>query len=238
MTSSELIPEAVLNRKAVVYVRQSTQSQVMTNLEGQRRQYDLVELARQRGFVDVEIIDDDLGRSASGTVARPGFDRLVAWRHITSLMSRARLCGGDGVTTARAGRARIPPPHNISCLSCGRGIPLRRHAGGAQCSSSIFRIGGCSSASAVARSAPRWNASPVTSRHSATSEHPLRFIWTGSRGLAGSLLNIAVLGRSAKVLSTDISAPSPPTRLGLERCQHFNTRGEWRPNDSLLPHPV
>ena len=79
MTSSELIPEAVLNRKAVVYVRQSTQSQVMTNLESQRRQYDLVELARQRGFVDVEIIDDDLGRSASGTVARPGFDRLVAW---------------------------------------------------------------------------------------------------------------------------------------------------------------
>ena len=55
MTSSELIPATVLNRKAVVYVRQSTQSQVMTNLESQRRQYDLVEVARQRGFVDVEI---------------------------------------------------------------------------------------------------------------------------------------------------------------------------------------
>ena len=79
MTSSEPIPAAVLNRKAVVYVRQSTQSQVMTNLESQRRQYNLVEVARERGFVDVEIIDDDLGRSASGTVARPGFDRLVAW---------------------------------------------------------------------------------------------------------------------------------------------------------------
>src|SRR5712671_2999761 len=79
MTSSELIPAAVLKRKAVVYVRQSTQSQVMTNLEGQRRQYDLVDVARQRGFIDVEIIDDDLGRSASGTVACPGFDRLVAW---------------------------------------------------------------------------------------------------------------------------------------------------------------
>ena len=79
MTSSELIPDAVLNRKAVVYVRQSTPLQVMTNLESQRRQYDLVEVARQRGFVDVEIIDDDLGRSASGMVARPGFDRLVAW---------------------------------------------------------------------------------------------------------------------------------------------------------------
>ncbi len=79
MTSAELIPAVILKRKAVVYVRQSTQSQVMTNLESKRRQYDLVDVARQRGFVDVEIIDDDLGRSASGTVARPGFDRLVAW---------------------------------------------------------------------------------------------------------------------------------------------------------------
>ena len=71
MTSTEVIPAVVLKRKAVVYVRQSTQSQVMTNLESKRRQYDLVDVARQRGFVDVEIIDDDLGRSASGTVARP-----------------------------------------------------------------------------------------------------------------------------------------------------------------------
>src|SRR5436853_3276063 len=79
MTSTVLIPATLLKRKAVVYVRQSTQSQVMTNLESQRRQYDLVDVARQRGFVDIEVIDDDLGRSASGTVARPGFDRLVAW---------------------------------------------------------------------------------------------------------------------------------------------------------------
>ena len=79
MTSSELIPPAILQRKAVVYVRQSSQSQVQTNLESKRRQYDLVEIARQRGFADVDVIDDDLGRSASGTVARPGFDRLVAW---------------------------------------------------------------------------------------------------------------------------------------------------------------
>ena len=79
MTSAELLPPAILKRTAVVYVRQSTQSQVMTNLESRRRQYDLVDVARQRGFVDVEVIDDDLGRSASGTVARPGFERLVAW---------------------------------------------------------------------------------------------------------------------------------------------------------------
>ena len=33
MTSAELLPAAVLNRKAVVYIRQSTQAQVQTNLE-------------------------------------------------------------------------------------------------------------------------------------------------------------------------------------------------------------
>src|SRR5215470_13316895 len=103
MTSSELLPATVLNRKAIVYVRQSTQSQVMTNLESQRRQYDLVEVARQRGFVDVEIIDDDLGRSASGTVARPGFDRLVAW--LCAGKVGAVLCF-DASRLARNGRDR------------------------------------------------------------------------------------------------------------------------------------
>jgi len=84
MTSADLLPAAVLKRKAVVYVRQSTQAQVQSNLESQRRQYELVEVARRRGFRDVEVIDDDLGRSASGMVARPGFERLVAW-----------LCAGE-----------------------------------------------------------------------------------------------------------------------------------------------
>ena len=50
MTSADLLPAAVLKRKAVVYVRQSTQTQVQTNLESQRRQYELVEVARHRGF--------------------------------------------------------------------------------------------------------------------------------------------------------------------------------------------
>src|SRR6188508_1684099 len=78
MPDTDQIPEALLKRKAVVYVRQSTQSQVMANLESQRRQYDLVDVARRRGFTNVEVIDDDLGRTASGAVERPGFDRLVA----------------------------------------------------------------------------------------------------------------------------------------------------------------
>src|ERR1700728_5053944 len=78
MTSADLFPATVLKRKAIVYVRQSTQTQVQTNLESQRRQYDLVEVARRHGFGSVEVIDDDLGRSASGSVARPGFERVVA----------------------------------------------------------------------------------------------------------------------------------------------------------------
>ena len=84
MTNTDVLPAAVLKRKAVVYVRQSTQAQVQTNLESQRRQYELVDEARRRGFRDIEVIDDDLGRSASGMVARPGFERLVAW-----------LCAGE-----------------------------------------------------------------------------------------------------------------------------------------------
>lgn len=78
MTAHEALPASVLQRKAIVYVRQSTPQQVQSNLESQRRQYELVDVAKRRGFTNVEVIDDDLGRSASGTVERPGFDRLVA----------------------------------------------------------------------------------------------------------------------------------------------------------------
>ena len=78
MTGGDALPPAILQRKAVVYVRQSTQAQVETNLEGRRRQYELVDVARRRGFRTVEVIDDDLGRSAGGMVRRPGFERLVA----------------------------------------------------------------------------------------------------------------------------------------------------------------
>jgi hypothetical protein len=46
MTLREL-PKEVLERGAVVYVRQSTGAQVQENLESQRRQYGLVDLARQ-----------------------------------------------------------------------------------------------------------------------------------------------------------------------------------------------
>src|SRR5690242_13095813 len=67
-----------LARGAVVYVRQSTTTQVQGNLESQRRQYALADAARAAGFASVTVIDDDLGRSGSGLAARPGFQRLVA----------------------------------------------------------------------------------------------------------------------------------------------------------------
>ena len=73
-----------LARAAIVYVRQSTVAQVVGNLESQRRQYDLAGAARATGFASVKVIDDDLGRSGSGTVQRPGFERLVAM-----------VCSGD-----------------------------------------------------------------------------------------------------------------------------------------------
>jgi DNA invertase Pin-like site-specific DNA recombinase len=66
-----------LTRAAVVYVRQSTLGQVEHHTESKRRQYSLVDTAAQLGFASVETIDDDLGRSGSGLVERPGFQKLV-----------------------------------------------------------------------------------------------------------------------------------------------------------------
>ena len=73
---NKILPEH-LARSAFVYVRQSTAYQVANNLESQRRQYGLVERARQLGWDDVQVVDDDLGKSGGGTT-RPGFEKLLA----------------------------------------------------------------------------------------------------------------------------------------------------------------
>ena len=59
-----------------VYIRQSTLDQVHRNHESRRRQYGLAERARQLGWGDVVVIDDDLAISGDG-VKRPGFERLL-----------------------------------------------------------------------------------------------------------------------------------------------------------------
>lgn len=78
MNANEKVTADHLKRRAIVYVRQSSPIQVANNLESQRRQYALADHARQLGFQQVEVIDEDLGRSGSGQVDRPGFARLVA----------------------------------------------------------------------------------------------------------------------------------------------------------------
>lgn len=70
---------ARLARKAVVYLRQSSPGQVHHNLESQRLQYALADRARALGWREVDVIDTDLGWSASvGAPPRAGFDRLLA----------------------------------------------------------------------------------------------------------------------------------------------------------------
>ena len=48
---SKIAPEH-LNRQAFVYVRQSTQDQVLHNHESRRRQYGLADRARQLGWAE------------------------------------------------------------------------------------------------------------------------------------------------------------------------------------------
>ena len=73
------ITETHLSRKAVVYLRQSSPGQVRRNKESQRLQYALKDKAREWGWEQPEIIDCDLGASASvGAAKRPGFERLTS----------------------------------------------------------------------------------------------------------------------------------------------------------------
>ncbi|MEV6028815.1 recombinase family protein [Streptomyces sp. NPDC052036] len=65
---------------AIVYVRQSTRQQVRDHGESTRLQYALVDRAVALGWqaCRVLVIDDDLGRSGTSALARPGFQRLVS----------------------------------------------------------------------------------------------------------------------------------------------------------------
>lgn len=74
------ITSSHLSRQAVVYLRQSSAAQVEHNRESTERQYALVGKARDLGWPDdrIIVIDEDLGLSGSGSVARSGFARLTA----------------------------------------------------------------------------------------------------------------------------------------------------------------
>ena len=78
--TSELVTARHLGRKAVVYIRQSTPQQVLSNQESLRLQYALRQRARELGWceADIEIIDSDLGRSGATATQREGFKDLIA----------------------------------------------------------------------------------------------------------------------------------------------------------------
>lgn len=77
---SELIDDRHLARRAVVYIRQSTPHQVLSNQESLRLQYDLRRRAFDLGWreEDVEVIDTDLGLSGAAAAHREGFKDLIA----------------------------------------------------------------------------------------------------------------------------------------------------------------
>ncbi len=79
MSTSELITSLHRQRKAVIYIRQSTPHQVLTNQESTRLQYALQQRAQSLGWraQDIEIIDADLGLTAAWARHRNGFQDLV-----------------------------------------------------------------------------------------------------------------------------------------------------------------
>ena len=106
-----------LDRRAVIYLRQSSDKQVRENRESQRLQYGLRDRAVALGWTQVEVIDIDLGRSASlGAAQRDGFDRLVG--------PVAR--GEVGIVMNR--EVSSPDPHGQRLVPLDGGLPGVRYA--------------------------------------------------------------------------------------------------------------
>ena len=80
MNERSKITASHLSRQAIVYLRQSSPAQVEHNRESTERQYALARKACELGWPKdrVVIIDEDLGLSGSGLVARSGFAHLTA----------------------------------------------------------------------------------------------------------------------------------------------------------------
>jgi DNA invertase Pin-like site-specific DNA recombinase len=80
MSRSELVSPHHIERKALIYIRQSTPHQVLSNQESLRLQYALQQRALDLGWrgEDIEIIDTDLGMTGASASHRVGFQGLVA----------------------------------------------------------------------------------------------------------------------------------------------------------------
>lgn len=75
---SDKIQSQHLQRKAILYVRQSSSFQVQHNEESRKLQYAMQQCLRSLGWQQIDVIDEDLGRSAAGGVVGSGFERMVA----------------------------------------------------------------------------------------------------------------------------------------------------------------
>jgi DNA invertase Pin-like site-specific DNA recombinase len=80
MPTSELITPQHLRRKALIYIRQSSPQQVLSNQESLRMQYALQQRAQELGWptAAIEIIDSDLGTTAASAAHRQGFKDALA----------------------------------------------------------------------------------------------------------------------------------------------------------------
>src|SRR5437879_7370121 len=75
---SDKIKPHHLGRKAILYVRQSSTHHVMHNQGSRLLQYAMRDRLCALGWWEIEVVDDDLGRSAAGSAIRAGFERMVA----------------------------------------------------------------------------------------------------------------------------------------------------------------
>ena len=71
------ITEEHISRVAIVYIRQSSNQQVQNNLESGRCQYRLEQRAKEMGWNEVTVIDEDQGNSGAGGVIRTGFEWIL-----------------------------------------------------------------------------------------------------------------------------------------------------------------
>jgi excisionase family DNA binding protein len=99
MSTSDLIKPFHLGRLAILYIRQSSPHQVLTNQESTRLQYALRQRALELGWHEdqIRIIDEDQGRTASTTEGRHGLKELaslITLEHVGIIFTTevARLC--------------------------------------------------------------------------------------------------------------------------------------------------
>lgn len=92
MNSSEVVQARHLGRQAVIYIRQSTGHQVLTNTESRRMQHAMKEHALRLGWHEpqIKVVENDTGVSASSTAGRDAYKNLlseVALGHVGVVLS-------------------------------------------------------------------------------------------------------------------------------------------------------